>query len=161
PKSPSAVDALIQVVRVQNGTANPAGKESPGGKALARLLRDHIQNVKLGEVCRLISYGFREEYETFLRTVIDKNPHRDVLALAHLALAEFLDNRQQRLDLLQARPDMAKEYDSRFGKAYLEMLRRQDGARVVTQIEALFERAAANYRNVKVTALWAGAKAMT
>ena len=71
PRDPIA-DALIQVTRVYNTTANPAGMDSPGGRALALLLRDHVRSDKLGEVCQRISFGFRKEYETFLRTVMDK-----------------------------------------------------------------------------------------
>src|SRR5262249_21672164 len=49
PEDPVAVDALIQVVRVYNSSAHPAGKDSPGGRALAQLRRDHLRSDKLGE----------------------------------------------------------------------------------------------------------------
>src|SRR5207248_7421683 len=86
PKEPIAVDALIQVVRVYNSSAHPAGKDSPGARAVALLLRDHVRSAKLGEVCQRIAFGFRKEYETFLRTVMDRNPHKEVQALARLSL---------------------------------------------------------------------------
>src|SRR5262245_8335118 len=48
PKDPVALDALIRVIQFQNGTANPADKDSPGGRALAIVLRDHLRSEKLG-----------------------------------------------------------------------------------------------------------------
>src|SRR5262245_36701218 len=78
PTEPFAVDALIRVVAIHNGTAYPAGKGSVGGKALAQLARDHLASDKMGEVCRRISYGFRQEYETFLRTVLKQTSHKEV-----------------------------------------------------------------------------------
>src|SRR5205823_1319583 len=120
PKDPIAVDALIGVVRVYNSSAHPAGKDSPGGRALARLLRDHVRSDKLGEVCQRIAFGFRKEYETFLRTVLDRNPHREVQALARLSLAQFLNNRLQQLDLVKEQPELARQYEALFGKDYLE-----------------------------------------
>src|SRR5262249_30230451 len=129
PKDPVAVDALIRVVTIHNGSAYPAGKDSVGGKALAQLLRDHLGSDKMGEVCRRISYGFRREYETFLRTVLEKNRHKEVRALARLSLAMFLDNRMQRVELGKERADLTKLYETLFGKDYLAALRKQDRTR--------------------------------
>src|SRR5262245_27626322 len=69
PADPIAVDALIQGIWMVNNNAFPAGgKDSPGGKAMTLLLRDHVRNDKLGPICLRIATGFRREYETFLRT---------------------------------------------------------------------------------------------
>ncbi len=161
PRSPVAVDALIQVVRVYNSSAHPAGKDSPGGRAVALLLRDHVHSDKLGEVCLRISFGFRKEYETFLRTVIDRNPHKEVQALARLSLAQFCNNRLQRLDLVKEQLEFAKEYERLFGKDYLEALQRQDRAKAVKEVEALFEQAATTDADVKIAPVWAGEKPTT
>ncbi|MBI1916144.1 MAG: redoxin domain-containing protein [Planctomycetes bacterium] len=161
PKDPIAVDALVQVVAVYNSSAHPAGKDSPGGRALALLLRDHIRSAKLGEVCQRISFGFRQEYETFLRTVLDRNPHKEVQALARLSLAQFLNNRSQRLDLVKEQPELAKQYEALFGKDYLKELQGQDRVKAVKEVEALFEHAATQYGDVKIAALWAGEKPTT
>src|SRR2546427_3573398 len=87
PKGPIALDALTQVVSqvvwvklrteelaepVANNTSHPAeGKDSPMGRALAILLRDHVRSDKLGEACRRSVFGFQQECETFLRTVLE------------------------------------------------------------------------------------------
>ena len=69
---------------------------------------------------------------------------------ACLRLAQFLNARLQRLDLVNELPEMAKRYEGLFGKDYLEALRRQDRAKVVKEAEALFERAAAQYGDVNM-----------
>src|SRR5207245_1557376 len=75
---------------------------------------------------------------------------KDIQALACLRLAQFLNSRLQRLDLLKDQPDLAKRYEGLFGKDYLEALRRQDRAKVVKDAETLFERAAEEFGDVKM-----------
>jgi hypothetical protein len=155
PKDPTALDALVQTVSqeiwLESNTGHPGrGKDSPQARAIALLLRDHVQSDKLGEACRRMSYGFHKECETFLRTVLAKNPHKDVQAMACLRLAQFLNARLHRLDLLKERPEMARRYEGLFGKDYLDGLQRQDRAKAGKEAEALFERAAEKYGDVKL-----------
>ena len=155
PNDPIALDALVQVVAqelwLESNTSHPGwGKDSPGARAIALLLRHHLRSDKLGEACRRIAYGFRPECETFLRTVLEKNPHKEVRALACLRLAHFLNGRLQRLNLVKERPELAKRYEGLFGKDYLVALRRQDRAKAVKEVETRFEQAAAQYGDVKV-----------
>src|SRR5262249_4967393 len=102
---PIALDALLQVVTqemwIEGNTTRPGfGKNPPAMRAIAILLRDHIQSEKLGEACRRMQYGFRKECEIFLRAVLEKNPSRDVRGLASLRLAQCLNGRLERLDVL-------------------------------------------------------------
>ena len=155
PKDPIALDALLQVVVQElwlmgNTTYPGRGKDNLEARAIAILLRDHVQSDKVGEVCRRVSYGFSKECETFLRTVLEKNPHKDVQGLACLRLAQFLNARLQRLDLIKELPEMAKRYEGLFGKDYLAALQRQDRAKALKEAEVLFERAAEQYGDVKV-----------
>jgi hypothetical protein len=155
PRDPIALDTLVLVVTGEmwlvNNTQHPGfGKESPEARAFAILLRDHVKSDKLGEACRRAQYGFRKECETFLRTVSEINPHRDVRALACLRLAQFLNGRLQRLDVMKGRPEMALRYQSLFGKEYLDALKRRDRAAAVREVEAVFERADDEFGDVKV-----------
>src|SRR5262245_5013352 len=111
-KDPIALDALVQAINLElyleYNTARPGrGGESLQAKAIAILLRDHIQSDRLGEASRRVMYGFSRACETFLRTVLEKNPHRDIQGLVCLRLAQFLNWRSQRLDLLKDQPEMA------------------------------------------------------
>ncbi len=159
PKDPVAVDALIQTVALVNGTAFPAGgKDSPGRKALAILQRDHIKSDKLGLTCQWVVFGFHKSHETFLRAVLEKNPHPEVQGLACLSLAQFLNDRLNRLDVLKAqdKPDLEERYHRVFGKDFVEELQRQDRVAVAKEIETLFDRAAEKYPDVKIPVTYFG-----
>jgi hypothetical protein len=151
PNDPIALDALTQAVWQVNGTPWPVelvGEDAARGRAFELIQRDHIRSDKLGPLCERVSYGFCKEYETFLRAVLAKNPHRSVQGTASLSLAHFLNNRLQRLDLCKEQPELAKEFAGLCGKEYLAELERQDREKTVKQVEALFERAAENYGDV-------------
>jgi hypothetical protein len=153
PTDPIALDALMQAVWQVNGTPWPVelvGEDSARARAFELLLRDHLRSDRLGPLCQRVSYGFCKEYETFLRAVLAKNPHREVQAAASLSLGQFLNNRLQRVDLCRERKELAKEFAGLFGKAYLAELRRQDRNRAVKEIEAVFERTAEKYGDVKL-----------
>jgi hypothetical protein len=155
PHDPAALDLLVQTINqelwLQNNTIHPGfGKESPEVKAISILLRDHIGSDKLAESTRRVQYGFRAECESFLRTVAEKSPHREIRGLASLRLAQFLNLRQQRVEILELRPEMAKRYQGLFGKDFMEGLLRRDRAEAITEVEAAFEQAAKEYADVKL-----------
>jgi hypothetical protein len=155
PTDPIALDALTQVVTqeywLDNYSTHPGwGQNSRQVKAIAILLRDHIPSDKLAEACKRVHFGFRQECDLFLRTVMEKSPHREVRALASLRLAQFLKNRWQRLDLLQDQPEMGRRYEGLYGKGYLDALRRQDRAQVTAETEAILEQAIEQYGDVKI-----------
>lgn len=155
PNDPVALDALVQVVVqvmwLENNTRHPGfGKDNPATKAVAILLRDHVRSDKLGDPCRRMSYGFSKDCETFLRTVLEKTPHKEIQGIACLRLAQFLIVRSQRLDLLKERPEMVTRYEGLFGKDYLQTLRRQDRAEAIKEAETLFEQATEKHGDVKV-----------
>lgn len=159
PKDAVALKALVETVSLVNGTAFPAGgKDSPGNRALMLLLRDHVRSDKLGPVCQHVLFGFHKSHETFLRAVLERNPHPEVQGLACLSLAQFLNDRLHRLDVLkdQDRPDMADHYHRVFGKDYLDELQRQDRATVAKEAETLFARAADKYGDVKIPVTYFG-----
>jgi hypothetical protein len=122
------------------------------------LQRDHVESDKLGRVCQQVLFGFHQSHETFLRTVLEKNPHPEVRALACLSLAQLLSDRLNRLDVLrdQDRPDLAERYHRVFGKDFVEQLQRQDRAAVAREIETLFTRAAEKHGDVKIPVTYFG-----
>lgn len=153
PQDPIAVDALIQAVWQVNNIPWPVelvGQDRAAARALALLQRDHVRSEKLGPVCQRISVGFGREYETFLRTVLAMNPHKPVQAPACLGLAHFLNNRLQRINLVQEQPELAREFVGLFGKEYLDELERQDRTKASQEAEALFEQAVEKYGDVDI-----------
>jgi hypothetical protein len=153
PDDPIALDALIRALWQVNNTPWPVelvGEDTARGKALELVQRDHLRSDRLGPLCQRLSYGFCPEYETFLRAVLEKNPHQNVRATACLSLAHYLNNRLQRVDLCREQPDLAKEFEGLFGKEYLAKLLKQDRAHALKEVEAVFERAAKQYGDVKL-----------
>jgi len=155
PRDPIALDALTQVVTeeywLNAHTSHPGwGKESRQAKAIGLLLRDHVESDKLAETCKRVHFGFRAECETFLRTVLEKNPHREVQGTACLRLAQLLANRVERLDLLKNQPELAQRYDTLFDKDYMDALKRQDRANVIREAETFYERTIEKYADVNV-----------
>jgi hypothetical protein len=153
PKDPIALDALIEAVWQVNTVPWPVelvGRDEARPRAFALLRRDHLRSDRLGPLCERISYGLCAEYETFLRAVLEENPHKEVRARACLALAHFLNNRALRLDLVRDQPALAREFADLYGKEYLDGLRRQDRAKDTGEAEALFERAARDYGDMKL-----------
>src|SRR5215831_3730302 len=147
PREPWALDALTQVITQEYWLDNYSshlgwGKDSRQARAIAILLRDHVKSDKLGETCKRAQFGFRKECESFLRTVLEKNPRRDVQGQACLSLALFLNGRLNRLDLLADQPDESRRYEGLYGQDYLDALRRQDRAKAVAEVEAVFEQGA-------------------
>jgi AhpC/TSA family protein len=155
PNEPWTLDALTHVITqeywLDNYSSHPGwGKDSRQARAIAILLRDHVRSDKLGETCKRVQFGFRKECETFLRTVLEKNPHRDVQGQACLSLALFLNGRLNRLDLLKDQPEVSRRYEGLYGQDYLDALRRHDRAKAVAEAEAVFEQAAEKYGDVKL-----------
>ena len=153
PNEPWTLDALTQVITLEywldNYSLHPGwGKDSRQARAIAIVLRDHIGSDKLGETCKRAQYGFRKDCETFLRTVLEKNPHKEVQAQASLGLALFLNGRLNRLDLLADQPVVTKRYEGLYGQDYLDTLRRRDRAQALAEIESAFEQAIDKYAEV-------------
>jgi hypothetical protein len=166
PHEPWTLDALTNVITqeywLDNYSAHPGwGKDSRQARAIAILLRDHLQSDQLAETCKRVQYCFRPECETFLRTVLDKSPRREVRANACVRLALFLSGRLNRLDLLAGQPDLTRRYEGLYGNDYLDALRRQDRTKAVAEVEALLERAAKEFGDVKMVAGTIGDSART
>jgi hypothetical protein len=155
PDDAVAQDCLVQVVGqelwLENNTKHPGrGKESPEDRAIGLLLEHHLQSPALGVACQRMAYGFRRECERFLRTVLEKSPHKEVQGLACLRLAQFLNGRMRRFDLVQGNPEMAQRYEGLFGKEYLDELQRMDRTAAVREVETIFTRAAEQFGDVKL-----------
>jgi hypothetical protein len=153
PNDPIALDALMQAVWQVNTTPWPVelvGADTARTRAFEIIERDHIRSDKLGPLCQRVSYGFCKEYETFLRAVLAKNPHKSIQATACLSLGHFLNSRWHRLELCKEQPRCATEFADLYGKEYLAELRRHDRDKVSKEIEATFELAAEKYGDLKL-----------
>jgi len=155
PTDPIVIQVLTQAIQVINSRDSAAQivwetnrsdfpsviSDGSANKVVQLLMRDHVLSDKLVPVCDRIRWGYRLEYEKFLRAVLDVNPHRKVQAKACLSLAQFLNDRSRMSRLAEYRPELIKRYGILFGKNYLEEIRQLRLVERNKRIEALFEKA--------------------
>ena len=160
PKDPIALKALRQAIQAVGSTDSAAmntweinradfpsrNKDKTAGKIVSVILRDHARSDKLGPVIDRMRYAYRMEFAECLHTIERTNPHRNMRALACLALARFLNDRLRMLQLLEDRPDLKKRYAAIFGKDYLQTFRQSEPEKRITE---LFEKAT-KYGDVKM-----------
>ena len=145
-------DSLAQIAWEMNESGFPGEiTDHSAARAVNLLLRDHARSDKLGPVIDRMRYGYRMEFEKYLRTILQSNPHPEIQALACLTLAQFLNDRFRMVRLVEDRPELTKCYDTLFGKPYLEELQEQAETGLARRIEELFERAA-SYEDVNTIA---------
>jgi hypothetical protein len=100
PKSPVAVDALVWII--SNDRSDASGDDSPRSKAVAILLKDHVQSEKIGSICQPLVPSGDKEAEELLRAILEKNPNKGVQGLACLSLAQQLKGRAGRMSESQS-----------------------------------------------------------
>lgn len=122
PKSPVAFDAVVWIL--SNITFGE--QSAPRTKAVAILLRDHLQNEKLGQLCKKLAYSYYPEGFDLLRAIAEQNPNQEVRAQAMLALGQRLNGLSQLVRMLKERPDAAKGIEQTAGKNQLEILKSKD-----------------------------------
>jgi hypothetical protein len=119
PKDPAAVDALVWVV-----TSVRQGPQVD--KAMELLVKDHVDSPKLGTAAAMLVYFGSNQTEKWLQTILNKNPHKDVQAMACLSLGQYLKRR--------------------VGDPNVAAVERE---RLTREAEAYFERAAKDFPGVK------------
>lgn len=97
PKDPAAMDALNRVV---SEMANSVGENdillAPHfDRALELLVRDHLDDDRLGELCKNVGRRLSASSEAFLRTVLEKSRSRVARGQACLGLARLLAGRAE------------------------------------------------------------------
>ena len=83
PKDPSAVEPLIWVI-------THAPQAAAGHQAMDLMERYHIGSSQLGRICMSLAFARSEESERLLRSMLEKNPDREVQGQACLSLGRLL-----------------------------------------------------------------------
>jgi hypothetical protein len=142
PKDHAALDALVWIVT--NAFGPISGKDDSRTKALAILVRDHMQSPELGRACQNLSFMMDAAVERFLRTVLEKSAHPEVQAEACLALAQGLHARARMARELKKNPDLGKQIQEDLGGDVASILK-EDLAKLDRDSEQLFRQFTANY----------------
>ena len=141
-KDPVALDALVWVLTNTSASA-PAKKDSPRAKAIALVSRNHVKSAGLGPVCQALgSRGDEKEAETLLRTILQKNPHREVQGMAWLGLAQVQKRQAERMPDSKAREKVHREIGQcldRIVKQYADVKSSSGGTIGEQAMKELFE----------------------
>jgi hypothetical protein len=122
PKDPASLEALTWVI------TGGIGWGPDTAKAFDLILRDHIQSDKLEQVCLIAGiFSHDKVSERFLRALLDTSPHRSMRGLACLSLARNL----------------------KFQAARARYEKKPDADQLVKEAEAAYERAAADFADVR------------
>lgn len=137
-----STDSAAQIAWETNPTNLSRGiTDNSPSRVMTILLRDHLRSDQIGPVIDRIRYGYRMEFEKFLRAVQQKNPHREMRALACLARARFLNDRLSMLQLATDRPRLVEFSNKVLGEKYLPELKQRNRDGLAKEIEVLFEQA--------------------
>jgi hypothetical protein len=132
---PVALDALIWIVADRSG---PPGSNEPRDKAIAILLRDHVESEKLAAVCQTMGFDMGKQNAAFLRAVLEKNKSPEVRAEAALALAQSMVQRGMIVKRMKDDAAIAKQVESMFGKEQADELKKADLAQINAEADQLF-----------------------
>jgi hypothetical protein len=89
PGDPISVEALLWVMTHRVDPKTGAEAE----QAMEILAKDHFQDARISEICRLAANTESPVAEKLLRAVAERNSQREARGSATLALAQFLKNR--------------------------------------------------------------------
>jgi hypothetical protein len=142
PKDPAALDALLWVVRHVRGS--PGKADTPYARARAALVRDHLNDPKIGPFCLSLRYEDHDSQAVaVLRGVLADNPDKGAQAQAAFALAKLLRRRASFAEFLKkADVKILANFDKHYGKEAVAELGKVDSAAIRKESEVLLERLA-------------------
>lgn len=147
PKDPAAVDALSWIIGGGLGYLG-AGPEIEAAMDLLRT--EYVGSAKLQQVCRTVFVydSISKKPEQLLRAVIEKNPHRDIQAIAYYSLARVLRDHANGTKRLRD-PAVAKQWEKFMKPDVLKRYKDGDPEKLLKESEELLERVIAKYGDVK------------
>jgi hypothetical protein len=138
PKDPAAVDALVWVATNRTPLGRTPDKDETLSKALNILLKDHLESERLAGVCGNLLNDHSASESSFLATVLEKSPRKDVQAEACLALAQRRTRRARLLEEIKKNRDFVKQITEAYGKEYVEALQKDDVAKLNVEVEKYY-----------------------
>jgi hypothetical protein len=144
PKDPAAVDALVWVLE----NTSPYGTDTTHSKALELLRRDHLQSENLAKVFAVLSRGYDKASMDLATLAMEKNPHREVQARVCVMMAERLQGKLKLQQRFKDNPSMAQNYERVLGEGAVEEIKKTDPEKAAKEVEKLYERIAADYKDV-------------
>jgi thiol-disulfide isomerase/thioredoxin len=144
PKDSAAADCVVWVL-----THVQELKSKARTRALD-ILANHYGSEKIAPVCLALSQSPAPADEKVLRTIREKNEHKDVKGIATYSLAGYLKNLAETVGDLKENDRNRKAYEKYFGEDVIKEMLARDVKDLAKEEEQLFDEAAAKYADVKV-----------
>ena len=147
PNDPAAADALVWVANRARPTDQKCAEV--WGEAVDCLMRDHIEDPKMGQVAQVMVYSYSRKGEKFLRESIAKNHAAEVKGVASLALAQYLKGQTRMAEGLRNDANLVEQYEKFLGKELLRYLLEADLQKIAQETEDLLESVIQRYGEFK------------
>jgi peroxiredoxin len=146
PDDPAVVEALKFVIKTAK-----AGPGDESYRAMEILLRDHVRDPGMSEICGRIFYFVHVPVaESLLRAVLEQHPNRHDRGEACHALAQYLEYQAYTVRVIRAKPARIGDWvHERHKESFERFVKEADPAALEKQSEALLERVVAEFADVK------------
>ena len=146
PKDPLVVAALKFVIKT---ASRGPGDESY--RAMEILLRDHVRDPGMGDLCgRIFHFVHAPVAESLLRAVLENHPNRDDRGLACHTLGYYLDMRAGMVRRIRQGKRKVEDYvHEPFKEATERLVREADLHALAQESEALLQRVVSEFGDVK------------
>lgn len=154
PRTSAACDALVWIVGQGRVGPDyfPSSRSELAGEAMDRLVQDHVEERRVGVLCRSLVVYPSPLRDTFLRKVYEKATNREVRGYACLSLAEYLAAKSKAVAGARSRgqANRPENVDPAF-TAYAEHIRTADAVALSREAETLFERTIREYGDFSIS----------
>jgi thiol-disulfide isomerase/thioredoxin len=146
PTDPAVVEALKFVIMTAG-----RGPGTESYRAMEILLRDHVRDPGMGDVCgRIFHFSHAPIAEALLLAVIERHPNREDRGLACQSLSWCLDHRAKMVrEVRQSRQTVDRYVSSSLKEATERLINESDPVALERESEALLERIVAEFADVK------------
>jgi peroxiredoxin len=146
PNDPVVVEALKFVIKTAR-----AGPGDESDRAIEILLKDHVRDPGMGDLCGWLFYFFHTpDVESLLRAVMETHPYRSDRGLACHALVTHLRYKAKMARRLQMRPEEIQDFVTTRGRASLDrFVKETDPEKLDKEAESVLERTIAEFSDVR------------
>jgi len=140
-RQPMALDALGWILVNVRGSNHPK-------QAAELILRDHLQDERLGMLCLELAGSTSVDVEAILRGARETNRHTKVQAAACFSLAGYLQNQLKVRQALLTQPRLRRRIEQFYGAPFTRHVQSLDKDKTTAEIESLYDRIVKEYHSV-------------
>jgi peroxiredoxin len=150
PRSSVSCDALVWIVsRSRLSYDSAPSRVALMSEAMDRLVRDHVDDVRVGWVCRDLARYASPLRDTFLRSVYEKTANREVRGCACLSLAQYLMNKASLVEIARSAEGKRPESMIFITDAYFAQMCLTDPTPLIVEAELRLDETIREYGSLR------------